>query len=128
MISSAEREVRDVAAAWDRAMVENDAIAIGEFMADDWSIVGPDGSVTGKGQFLSQIASGDLTHNVMETHDMEVRLYGDTAVAVARGISGGHYRGESFLLEERSSCVFVKRGDRWACVLTHLSSLAGHAA
>ena len=28
---------------WDRAMVENDAEAIGRFMADDWTIIGSDG-------------------------------------------------------------------------------------
>ncbi|MCU0647840.1 MAG: nuclear transport factor 2 family protein [Gemmatimonadaceae bacterium] len=33
--------------AWDRAMVANDAEAIGRYMAEDWAIVGPDGSVDG---------------------------------------------------------------------------------
>lgn len=118
-----EQEIHEFAAAWDRAMVTNDAQAIGAFMADDWQIVGPDGRVNQKAHFLALVASGDLTHNVMETHDMQVRLYGDTAVAVARGISGGHYRGEPFLLNERVSCVFVKQQGKWRCALTHLSSL-----
>jgi catechol 2,3-dioxygenase-like lactoylglutathione lyase family enzyme/ketosteroid isomerase-like protein len=105
-------------------MIENDPGAIGEFIADDWVIVGQDGSVCDKERFLALVASGELSHNVMETHDMKVRIYGDTAVAVARGVSGGHYRSEPFLLAERSSCVFVKQAGRWRCVLTHLSSLA----
>ena len=117
------QELLEVAAQWDRAMVTNDVRAIGAFMADEWVIVGTDGSMGGKERFLAIVASGDLSHDVMETHDMDVRIYGDTAVAVARGVSGGQYRGERFLLTERSSCVFVRRGGQWECVLTDLSPL-----
>lgn len=122
------QELREVAAQWDRAMTDNDSVAIGRFMADDWVIVGSDGSVGGKDSFLALIESGELTHNVMETHEMEVRVYGETAVAVASGVSGGHYREEPFLLRERSSCVFVRQGGIWRCVLTHLSALPDDAA
>ena len=128
MDNSVTREIREAAMQWDRAMVENDPEAIGKFMVDEWIIVGPDGSVNDKAGFLALVASGDLTHKVMETHDMEVRVYGNTAVTVARGVSGGHYQGQSFLLKERASCVFVKDGGEWRCVLTHLSSIAEDAA
>lgn len=128
MIDSREQEIRDVTAQWDRAMTENDPESIGRFMADDWVIVGSDGSVDDRGRFLALVESGELTHNVMETHDMEVRVFGSTAVTLATGISGGHYRGEAFLLKERSSCVFVRQGGTWRCVLTHLSSLPDAAA
>lgn len=118
-----EQELREVAAQWDRAMTENDPQAIGRFMADDWVIVGTDGSVSGKDRFLALVESGDLTHDVMETHEMEVRVYGETAVTIASGVSGGHYREKPFRLKERSSCVFVRQSGLWRCVLTHLSPL-----
>jgi ketosteroid isomerase-like protein len=123
MADPIEQELREVSAQWDRAMIGNDPEAIGRFMADDWIIVGPDGSIGGKDRFLALVESGDLTHNVMETHDIEVRVYGETAVTVASGVSGGHYREEPFLLKERSSCVFVRQDGVWRCVHTHLSSL-----
>ena len=109
--------------AWDRAMIANDADAIGAFMADDWTIVGPDGSLNVKPSFLELIRSGMLTHDVMETAEIDARLYGDTAVVVARGVSGGAYAGERFLLTERVSCTYVRRHGHWRCVLTHLSRL-----
>jgi hypothetical protein len=49
---------------------------------------------------------------------------GNAAVVVARGVSGGRYRGQKFREVERSSCVFVRQGGQWKCVLTHLSRLA----
>jgi ketosteroid isomerase-like protein len=108
---------------WDRAMVENDADAIGRYMADDWVIVGSDGRVGDRATFLELVRSGALSHDVMESHDLDIRLYGDTAVVLARGISGGTYQGRPFREIERVSCVFVRTGGRWRCVLTHLSRL-----
>jgi ketosteroid isomerase-like protein len=123
-MDSIEKELVEVSHAWDRAMVANDPDAIGSFMADDWIIVGPDGSVGDKETFLELVRSGALTHDVMESHDLNVRVYGDTAVVTARGVSGGKYQGESFYLGERASCVFVRQDGQWRCVLTHLSQIA----
>jgi len=122
--STIDEELIDVSDAWDRAMVTNDPEAIGLYMADDWIIVGTDGSVGDKAAFLELVRSGKLTHDVMESHDLKVRVYGDTAVVTGRGVSGGQYQGQSFYLVERTSCVFVRQQGRWRCVLTHLSQIA----
>lgn len=119
-----EAELIDLASEWDRAMVENDAEAIGRYMADDWTIIGPDGRVSDKATFLELVQSGALTHDVMESEDFSVRVYGDSAVVISRGVSGGKYQGQPFREVERSSCVFVRHEGRWQCVLTHLSRLA----
>ena len=124
MDDSAKEELIGVANEWDRAMVENDAEAIGRYMADDWTIIGPDGSVGDKPTFLGFVRSGTLSHDVMESDDLRVRVYGDTAVVTARGVSGGKYQGQPFREVERSSCVFVRQEGQWRCVLTHLSRLA----
>ena len=122
--SSVREELLESAHSWDRAMVENDAEAIGSFMADDWKIIGPDGSVVDKATFLALVRSGDLIHDVMTSEDLHIRIYGDTAVVTSRGVSGGTYRGQPFREVERASCVFVKQAGKWKCVLTHLSRLA----
>jgi ketosteroid isomerase-like protein len=123
MSSEIEDELIGVAHAWDRAMVGNDPEAIGRYMADDWTIIGSNGSDSDKATFLELVRSGKLTHDVMESHDLKVRVYADTAVVTARGISGGQYQGESFYLAERTSCVFVRQNGCWRCVLTHLSQI-----
>jgi len=112
---------------WDRAMVRNDAEAIGRYMADDWLIVGPDGNTSDKATFLGLVESGALSHDVMESEDFRVRVYGQTAVVLARGVSGGQYHGRRFRVVELSSNVFVKQQGQWRCVLTHLSRLEGDA-
>jgi ketosteroid isomerase-like protein len=89
-------ELIALATEWDRAMVENDVDAIGRYMADDWTIIGSDGGVGDKASFLALVQSGALIHDVMESHDMRVRVYGDVAVVISRGISGGTYQGQPF--------------------------------
>ncbi|HWN11144.1 MAG TPA: nuclear transport factor 2 family protein [Pyrinomonadaceae bacterium] len=124
MDARVQEELIGVAHDWDRAMLANNPEEIGSYMADDWTMIGPDGSVSDKATFLELVRSGALTHDVMESHDAKVRVYGDTAVVLARGLSGGQFQGESFHLVERASCVFVRQQGRWRCVLTHLSQIA----
>jgi ketosteroid isomerase-like protein len=128
MSRTVQEELIAVAHEWDRAMVENDAEAIGRYMADDWTIIGPDGRIIDKARFQGVIRSGVLTHDVMTSEDFHIRVYGDTALVIARSVSGGKYQGQPFRDIERSSCVFVKQGDQWRCVLTHLSRLAQREA
>jgi ketosteroid isomerase-like protein len=126
--SATERnELIDVANAWDRAMVENDAEAIGRYMADDWMIVGSDGGVTDKATFLGLVSSGALSHDVMESAHFHIRLYGETAVVTLRGVSGGKYQGRAFREVERVTCVFVRQQGQWRSVHTHLSRLTPQA-
>ncbi|HYD54987.1 MAG TPA: nuclear transport factor 2 family protein [Gemmatimonadaceae bacterium] len=128
MNEEAVDELERLGHAWDRAMVANDPDAIGRFMADDWTIVGPDGSIGTREHFLEQVRAGVLTHDVMESHDVRVRVHGDAAVVLARGISGGTWHGERFHLVERVSSVFVRQGGAWLCVHTQLSPLVDPGA
>jgi ketosteroid isomerase-like protein len=123
MNDQSEAEVAALEEKWAQAIVANDAEAIGRCMADDWTIVGPDGSVNDKARFLGLVKSGMLTHDTMTSEDMKVRVYGDTAIVMARSVSGGTWQGQSFRLLERVSDVFVKQEGRWVCVLTHLSRI-----
>jgi ketosteroid isomerase-like protein len=118
-----EAELVETVHEWDEAIISNDAGAIGSFIADEWTIVGPDGSISGKDRFLSLIAGGDLKHDAMASEDLIVRLYGSSAVVIAKGVSGGTFKGQPFRELERSSNVFIRRNGRWVCVSTHLSKL-----
>ena len=127
-IDNAERELLSVVQAWDQAMVQNDADAIGHYMADEWTIIGSDGTSSDKASFLALIRSGALSHDIMQSEDVTVRVYGDAAVVTARGVSGGLFRGQRFRELERQSNMFVREGTQWRCVLTHLSRIASSSA
>jgi ketosteroid isomerase-like protein len=118
-------ELNTTVAAWDQAMIQNDADTIGQFMHDDWVIIGSDGGVSDKPTFLAQIRQGRLSHDTMTSENLRIREYGDVAVLIATGVSGGRFEGHAFREHERQSSVFVKERGEWRCVITHLSRLAG---
>ena len=66
-------ELRTMVAAWDQAMIQNDADMIGQFMHDDWVIIGSDGGVSDKPTFLAQIRQGRLSHDTMTSEDLRIR-------------------------------------------------------
>ena len=119
--SQQEQELLTVVRDWDAAMVRNDVDAIGRFMSDDWIIVGPDAGITDKPTFLRLVRDGILSHDVMQSEDLRVRVYGDAALITGLGVSAGSFDGQPFREVERQSNMFVREGTTWRCVLTHLS-------
>jgi ketosteroid isomerase-like protein len=107
-----------------QAFVSNDADAVDRQLAQDWTIITPEGNELGRSTFLGLIKAGDLSHEAMEFTDTIVRVYGDTAVVTARATSKGRFKGQPFSESERSTDIFVKQGGRWKCVLTQLTRIA----
>jgi ketosteroid isomerase-like protein len=104
-----------------QAIVKNDAEAIARFLGDDWLIIDPDGGVINRARFLDVIKSGALTHSMMESEDVRVRTYGDTAIVTGLTTAKGQFMGQDFTTQERATDVFVKQNGRWQCVLTQLT-------
>jgi ketosteroid isomerase-like protein len=104
-----------------RAVTSNDADALDGLLADDWVIVEPDGSLIDKARFLGVIKSGALSHESMESTDLRVRAYGNTAVVTGLTATKGKFMGQDFQSCERATDIFVKHTDRWQCVFTQLT-------
>ena len=107
--------------AFAEAIVNNDLESIKRLVADDWIIIDPNGEIVDRTRFFEVIKSGVLTHDMMESKDSRVRVYGDSAVVTAVTRTKGKFMGHDFSTQERATDVFVKRDGRWQCVLTHLT-------
>ena len=116
-----EEEVLRLEKEFSQAIVKNDAEAVGRFLADDWIIIDPDGGIIDKASFLGVIKSGALTHEMMESDDTRVRIYGNTAIVTALTTTKGKFSGQVFTTQERATDVFVKQNGRWQCALSHLT-------
>jgi ketosteroid isomerase-like protein len=117
-----EDEILTLEKQFSQAIANNDAKAVDQFLADDWIIINSDGGIIDKARFLDVIRSGTLTHEMMESVDTRVRIYGDTAVVTALTTTKGKFAGQEFTTKERATDVFVKQEGRWRCTLTHLTS------
>jgi ketosteroid isomerase-like protein len=117
-----EDEILTLEKQFSQAIANNDSKAVDQFLADDWIIINSDGGIIDKARFLDVIRSGTLTHEMMESVDTRVRIYGDTAVVTALTTTKGKFAGQEFTTKERATDVFVKQEGRWRCTLTHLTS------
>lgn len=120
MRTSEEQDLINFATLWDEAIVSNDTDKISGFMSDDWVIVGSDGLKT-KSTFLNLITLGTVTHNRMDSDELNIKIYGNTGIIVSRGTSAGTYNGHTFSLYEWSTSIFLKNEGQWLCILTMLT-------
>src|SRR5918996_1992285 len=116
-----KEELLKIEKAFADAIIKNDPEAIGQLVADDWIIIDPDGGIVDRTRFFEVIKSGALTHEIMESEDFRVRVYGESAVVTGVTRTKGEFMGQEFSTQERATDVFVKRDGRWQCVLTHLT-------
>lgn len=116
-----EKELLQFEKDWNRAIEKNNADEIGTFMSDDWVIVGTEGGIIPKNEFLGWITSGDLTHSRMDTDETRVKVYGDTGIITSRGTSAGKYKEQYFELYEWSASTCVYKNGKWVCVHSMLT-------
>ncbi len=116
-----EEELLKLEKEFARAIVKNDAEAIGQFVADDWVIIDADRGRIDKSRFLGAVKSGVLIHEMMESDDVGVRIYGDTAVVSGLTRTKGKFMGRDFSTQERATDVFVMQNGRWQCVFSQLT-------
>src|SRR5436190_23606664 len=118
-----EEELLKLEEQFAEAIVENDPNAIEQFVADEWIIINADGGIIDKKRFLEVIRAGTLTHEMMQSDDIRLRVYGESAYVSAITRTKGKFMGQKFSTHERATDFFVKLNGRWRCVLTQLTRL-----
>ena len=104
-----------------QAQVHADAAALDRIYADDFIGVGPSGTVRTKPQVIADFTSGDLKFQSITTEEVQVRLYGNTAVETGRSTMTGQDKGKDVPRDTRFTRVWVKQRGRWRLVANHYS-------
>ena len=118
---TAQEELLKLEKEFAEAIVKNDLEGIGRLVTDDWIIIDPNGEIVDRSRFFEVIKSGALTHDLMESEDFRIRVYGSSAVVTGLTRTKGKFMGQEFSTQERATDVFVKGDGGWQCVLTHLT-------
>ena len=105
-----------------QAQIHADATALDRIYAADFIGVGPSGRVRTKPQVISDFTSGDLKFQSITTDDVQVRVYGNTAVETGRSTMIGQDKGQTVPRDTRFTRVWVKQQGRWRLVANHYSS------
>ena len=107
-----------------QAQIGADAVALDRIYADDFIGVGPSGTVRTKPQVISDFTSGALKFQSITTDEVQVRVYGDTAVETGLSTMIGQDKGKTVPRDTRFTRVWVKQQGRWRLVANHYSSQA----
>src|SRR6201982_3980674 len=99
--TSVEETIRKLDNERIQAQIHADATAIDRLYAADFIGVGPSGTVRTKPHVILDFTSGDLKFQSITTDEVQVRVYGDTAVETGRSTMVGLHKGQTFSRDRR---------------------------
>ncbi len=106
-----------------QAQIDADVPALERLYAADFIGVGPSGTVRTKPQVISDFTSHELKFQSITTDEVQVRIYGNTAVETGLSTMIGQDKGKAVPRDNRFTRVWVKQQGHWQLVLNHYSPL-----
>jgi ketosteroid isomerase-like protein len=106
---------------WNQAELHNDAHAVDLLLADDFVMTVADGYTMNKAAMLASVRDTSYKPEVLQSENMEVHLYGNTAIVTGSYLEKGKDKGKSFDRRGRFTDTWVNLGGEWRCVASHFS-------
>ena len=107
-----EQYIRQLNDEWVKAIMRADTATLDRIMAEDFYFTYPlEGD--DKAQFIADITSGDLKIKHIAREQLNVRVFGDTAVLTARDSATWLYHGRELAGQYKILSVFTARDGRW---------------
>lgn len=106
-----------------RAITQRDVPRVTALLADDWLLVSGAGKVKTKADMLAEIALPELEFQEIDTRDVMVRVWGDTAVITGTLHQRYRLRGQQSEVTLRYSDTWTRIGDSWRQVSGHSTRL-----
>jgi ketosteroid isomerase-like protein len=109
---------------WMESYVRGDVAFLERHLSDDYISTFPDGSVLDKKGEIESLKSGAIALEAMIPGEMNVRLYGGTAVITGQSTIRAKVNGQEVSGEYRFTDIWVKQGDRWLAVASQVTRIA----
>ena len=107
-----------------QAVLKGDTATLDRMTADDYTVINISGQLLTKAQVLEAIKSGDLKYDQLENNDIQVRVYGDTAVLTGRTTQKGQFKGKDISGQTRFTRVYLKQHGKWQAVAFQATRIA----
>jgi ketosteroid isomerase-like protein len=120
-----EQRIRELGSRWAEAEQRGDVEMLDALSTDDFTLVGPLGFVLHKQEWLDRYRTGALVTYSLAWNEIEVRDYGDTAVAIGCHDQRAEYKGNPADARLRATHLAIRRGNDWVLAGMHLSPIAG---
>jgi len=117
-------QILDLGRRWADAELHADVQTLDTLLDADFACVGPLGFVLNKEQYLAGRRSGDLKQEAFGWQDVQVRVYGDAAIAIGSQIQKTTYQGHDASGQFRVTQVFARKAQGWVLASLHLSPIS----
>lgn len=118
-------EIRQAEDRWIAAIKANDRVALDRLLADDLVYTHSTGLVEDKAQYVAAVTGGSQKYASVTYEDPAIRVYGSTAVMVAKARIAGTSKGAPFDNQLRLLHVWVKQAGTWTLVAHQTTRLGG---
>src|SRR5882762_11554849 len=106
--------------AWNQAYKLGDARALEGILDDQIVLINDDGSIQTKAEFLASVQPAKSQEQQVAPESMNVRVFGNTAIATGVFRAKGVEAGKPYVRRERFVDTWVNnRGGKWLCVATN---------
>ncbi|MBA3711301.1 MAG: nuclear transport factor 2 family protein [Pyrinomonadaceae bacterium] len=124
MSGTAEQAVRQLDTERVQALLRSNTTTLERIFADDYANTNNSGEVLTKGQVMAEVKSGDVKYETITIDDVQVRVYGDTAVLTGRATVKGARKGQDISGQNRVTRVYVKQAGGWRLVAQQSTRIA----
>ena len=114
--ASAEQAVRQAEEQRCEALTHGDIATVERIMSDDSLYTHSSGEVQNKVAFIGDLKSGKRVYKGLKSDDVQVRVYGDTAVLTGRTDLQVVNAGKELQFPMRITVVYVNHGGQWQMV------------
>lgn len=102
--------------AWAEATVKGDKAALTALLAEDLTYVHSTGDIDTRQMFIDNLSNGVRKYTRIDHENMDVRVYGNTAVLQATARIETVQKGKAGPAHLRFIHVWVKQGEKWRMV------------
>ena len=116
--ASVEKQLKQMEEDWQKAIKNKNGAALKRIIAEDWVVTDENGKSVNRDAYVSRSVSNTDVIEFSEISDMQVRIYGNTAVVIGGSTEKGLRNGVKYSDSYRWTDVFVNRGGRWQAAVS----------
>ncbi len=105
--------------AWNQAYKMADIRALNSLLDDHVVLINDDGSTQTKDEWLKSVQASNSQEQQVSPESLNVRVYGNTAIATGVFRAKGSEAGKPYVRRERFVDTWVNKDGNWVCVATN---------
>jgi uncharacterized protein (TIGR02246 family) len=117
----AKREIEALEMAHNKALVRGDVAALASMMSDDYTLITSRGDLRTRAEVLRIFSNPKFNFEFREIKDLNIRVYGDTAVVIGRSAQTAQKDGSENSEAYVYTRVYVRHGDGWLAVALQMT-------